>query len=166
MSWLTAIPLAGVKTYLKVEHTDDDALIETQIEAACDWVENFTGHYIYDRAVNFDLHNSDCIRVHAYPINSVVKGLDKDGADVTIVKDTDYSVETRPLHTYYYGIDSDVEQLVLNVGYAAGTLPSGIEELVKIIVKALYYSVDAETIDDAMPLTGKMLANRYKRHII
>lgn len=167
MSYLTVLPLADAKNYLKVEHSDTDSEITAMIQAAGEHIEITTGHILYSRDQTYRLDEKDCIRVHDYPITAVVKGLDKDGADVALTRETNYDYVERPLHTYYYGIDSDAVSLVLTAGYvSASDVPKSLVEAMKMIVKALYYSTDAETIDDALPLSVKMLMSKYKRFVL
>lgn len=167
MSYTDVLSLATAKTYLKVEHTDTDAEITAMINAACEYLEKQTGHIFYSRNKTYELAGADCINVYDYPITAVVKGVDEDGVDVALTFQTNYDKAVKTLYTQYYGIDSDAEQLVLTVGYeSASDVPKGLVEAAKMIVKALYYSHDAETIDDALPMAAKMIINTHRRFIV
>lgn len=43
--------VAEAKAHLRVDHADDDALIEAQLRAAVDWVERFTGQVLTERVL-------------------------------------------------------------------------------------------------------------------
>lgn len=167
MAYTDVLSLATAKTYLKVEHTDSDTEITAMINAAGEWIEKQTNHILYSRNITYRLSDKNCINVYDYPITAVVKGIDKDGADVTLTFETNYNVSLKALHNVYVDIDSSADQLVLTVGYeSAASVPANLVEAMKIIVKALYYSHDAETIDDAIPLVGKTLINNYRRFYV
>lgn len=167
MAYTDVLSLATAKTYLKVEHSDSDAEITAMINAACEYIEKQTGHIFYSRNLTYNLGDNDCINVYDYPITAVVKGIDKDGADVALTFETNYNKTDYTLHTQYYSIDADAVQLVLTIGYAsAASVPAGLLEAAKMIVKALYYSADAESIEDALPLTAKMLIQTHRRFLI
>jgi uncharacterized phage protein (predicted DNA packaging) len=47
-----SISLDEAKNYLRVDHEEDDWLIEKQLEAACDQAEDFIGHDFPERVDN------------------------------------------------------------------------------------------------------------------
>lgn len=53
---------ADVKAWLKVDHDDDDALIQALRDAACDQVERHTGRILRASQVVIDAPNFECIR--------------------------------------------------------------------------------------------------------
>lgn len=164
MSYLSVLPLTEVKAYLRIDdaQNEDDAGIQAMIEAASSYVEQRTGHILYARDKVYPLAGGDCIRVHDYPINSVVKGIDENGADVTL---TDIWAYVRNLHTLYEGIDA--EALVLNVGYSdPADVPSALKEVIKMLVKSMYYDYEAETFEDALSYAGKLHLSTYTRFLV
>lgn len=167
MAYIDVLPLATAKAYLKVEHSDSDSEITAMINAACAYLEKVTGHIFYSRNITYELSGKNWIRVHDYPVTAVVKGIDKDGDDVPLTFETNYDVCYKTLHTIYEQIDSDADRLVLTVGYSdPATVPYGLVEAAKMIVKALYYSHDAESIEDAIPVAAKMLIDTNKRFLV
>lgn len=167
MAYIDVLPLATAKAYLKVEHSDSDAEITAMINTACAYLEKVTGHIFYSRSITYELAGKNWIRVHDYPITAVVKGIDKDGVDVTLTFETNYDVYKKTLHTIYEQIDSDADQLVLTVGYAdPADVPSGLVDAAKMIVKGLYYSYEAESIDEVLNVTMKEIINSHKRFLV
>ena len=96
------LELAFVKDYLKVDFTDDDALILVLIKAARNYVEIFSGRVLMTTKVSktYDGFSSDysatSIELESSPVASVesVKYLDCDGNE-KIWATTEYKVSTR-----------------------------------------------------------------------
>lgn len=166
MSYLSVIPLADAKLYLRVDDMASDDEIIRMIKSSLSYIEKHTNVMVYARDKNYILTNN-CIRVHDGPINSVVKGLDKAGADVTLTLDENYSVELRTLHSFYSGIDSTAVQLVLNVGYSDPTEVD--QELIEAALEMIdywYYKNDGKANITLIPESVKAIIETNRRFII
>lgn len=71
MSYLTVIPLADAKTYLRIDDTQNetDAEITRMINAACSFVEKRSNYRFFAKDRQYVL-SSGSARVYDYPINS------------------------------------------------------------------------------------------------
>ena len=72
MSYLSVIPLANAKTYLRIDDTQNetDAEITGMINTACQYVEHVTNYLFFAREKVYYI-NSDCFKLFDFPINSV-----------------------------------------------------------------------------------------------
>jgi uncharacterized phiE125 gp8 family phage protein len=65
--------LKEVKNYLRISHDYDDSLIESLIETAIEYAENFTGIFIHKRTVNcFVSQINQVIKLKHLPILKIV----------------------------------------------------------------------------------------------
>ena len=73
MAYINIITLAAAKLYLRVDDTltEDDAQITSMISAALKYVEDKTGHLVYDRDETYRMING-VKSVYDHPINSVI----------------------------------------------------------------------------------------------
>ena len=105
------------------------------------------------------------VRVHDCPITAVVKGLDKDGADVALTFERNYDKEEKTLHTNYFGIDSDAVKLVLTVGYAsAASIPAGLVDGIYMVLEHMFNQ--KETGNSTLPMAATQLLNTYRRFLL
>ena len=169
MSYIDVLPLATMKTYLRIDDTQNetDAEITSMINAAFRYIENATNIMVYDRNKEYIITNR-CVWIYDYPINSVVKGIDDDDVDVALTYKTNYNKDQRHLYTYFYSIDGDAIKLVLNVGYAtASDVPDDIVGLAKEIVKAMYFEQETDkTFHEMLSPTSMTILNLNRRFII
>lgn len=173
MAYIDVLPLADMKTYLHIDDTNSaqDSEITMMIGSAFRYIERHTGVVFVQQATKEYIVQDRCVNIYDTPINSVVKGLDSDGADVTLVLDTDYSKVEKHLYTQYYNIDSDVEKLVLDVGYAlAATAQAAHEDLIdlaKVMVKVMFYEQDStQSFKEMLPQWAKEILESNRRFII
>lgn len=168
MSYLSVLTLSQAKVYLRVDDdlNEDDADITNMINAAFSYLEKQTGHMFIVREKTYPLSGKDCLTIHDHPVNSVSKGIDKDDADVAITAD-DYTIYTKTLHKIIDVHDSDVKQLVLNVGYAdPNNIPRELVDAGKAIIKGLYYNKEAETIDEVLTPVIRAMIDSNRRFLI
>jgi len=154
------ISLSDAKDFLGVDDESRDKEITRMIDAALRYVEEHTGHIMYARDKTYRLRGRTYKRVYDFPINSVVKGVDKDGVDVALTFGTNYDLCEYEGYTEYYQIDSDAVSLVLNVGY------TDVEEIPEPLIEAAYIYIGhlfdgKEGMFPAMHLLGT-----HKRFII
>lgn len=170
MSYLNVLPLATMKTYLRIDddQTETDAEIKSMINSAFREIERSTNNIVVQQTAKEYVLTENCIRIYDYPINSVVKGIDDDGVDVTLTYKSNYFKSEKHLYTVYYDIDGDAVKLVLDVGYDdPADVPDDLIQLAKEMVKAMYYEQETDKTFHEMlsPMTMRTL-NSYRRHII
>lgn len=162
MSYLTVISLDDAKTYLGVDDTSRNAEITRMISSALRYVEQHTNHILYSRDRTYILSGRNYIKIYEHPITAVVKGIDKDGADVTLTFETNYDVCLGPTYTIYEGIDSDAIKLVLTIGYAtAADIPEPIIEAGYMLIE--HFFNQKETGNSEIPFACQQLIATYKR---
>lgn len=93
------LTVAEAKSHLRVEHSDDDALIGTLISAAREFVENLSGRTIAQRAFIQTMDSFPCGRgdivLRRSPVTAVasVSYYDSSGIDTVMVVNTDYRLD-------------------------------------------------------------------------
>ncbi len=157
MSYLSIIPLADAKVYLRIDDTltEDDAQITRMIKGALAYVENYTNVLIFAREKTYRFIDG-CVRVYDYPINSVTSPT------------TDLTTEVKILHTNYtYGV-GDNSLLTLNVGHALPVnVPQELIEVAYEIIELMYYEKQTNKSHlDNLSSLSTMILNQHKRYII
>jgi len=165
MAYTDIISLSDAKDYLGVDDTSRDVEINRMIGSALRYVEEHSHHILFARSKTYRLSGRDSVRVYDYPINSVTKGIDKDGADVALTFETNYDVAEYRGYIDYYGIDSDAVSLVLNVGYTDPTeIPESLIEAGYMVLEHLYNQ--KETGNSKLPMAAVELMRTHSRFII
>jgi len=148
MSYLTVITLARAKNYLRIDTdlTEDDAEITAMINASCLFVEKRTNHILFPRDKTY---KGACqVKVYDYPINSIV------------TDPAPWSVE-RSLYTIF----PDVKEIVLNVGYATGTVPDDLIEPMLQMLHVWYYESEKQVNSTLIPESVKEALDLNKRFL-
>jgi len=170
MSYIDVLPLSTMKTYLRIDDTQNetDAEITSMINAAFRYIERVTNVLVVQQALKEYVITNRCVRIYDHPINSVVKGIDEDGVDVTLTFQTNYDKDVRHLYTVYYAIDSEAVTLVLDVGYSDYTdVPDDIIQLAKEMVKAMYYEQETDkTFREMLSPVSTLTLESLKRFIV
>jgi len=165
MAYTDIISLSDAKDYLGIDDTSRDTEITRMIGAALRYIEEHTGHIMEDQSKTYRLSGRDSIRIYDYPINSVTKGLDKAGDDVALTLDTNYTFQEYRTYTDYYGIDSDAESLVLNVGYvSASSIPAPLVEAGYMVLEHMFNQ--KETGNSQIPMAAQQLMATHRRFTI
>lgn len=165
MAYTDVISLADAKDYLGIDDTSRDTEITRMIGVALSFVEKHSNHILYARSKTYSLATERDIRVYDYPINSVTKGIDKDGADVTLTFETNYDLDVYTLYTHYCQIDSDAVSLVLNVGYAsASDIPPELVEAGYMVLEHIFNQ--KETGNSEIPMAAMQMLNTHRRFLI
>jgi hypothetical protein len=155
MAYIDVITLAEVKVHLRIDDTltEDDSAITRMINGALSYIENWTDVYVYARDKTYVMVDG-CVRVYAYPINSITTPLE-----------ADVESEQKTLHTNYtYG--TDTTDLVLNVGHVLpADVPDDLKEVALEIIDLMYYGNGKSYKKDLSELSIDIL-NSYKRFII
>ncbi len=141
---MASITLQQAKDWLRVDFDDDDDLIESLIESAEQWVENYTCHVLSPRDIV--LNGTGCAQsVYEYPINTS-----------TVVGNT-YSLFTD------FTIPNG-QTAVVNVGYTSSALiPKPLITAVKKLVAYSYENRDTYTAE--LPTDVQVLINQYRRSV-
>ena len=170
MAYIDVLPLAQMKIYLRINdaQNETDAEIKSMIHSAFRYIERVTNIMVINYPLKEFIINKGCVRVYDDPINSVVKGLDDDDADVTLVYKTDFNRNLKHLYTEYVSIDVQAEKLVLDVGYKTATnVPDDIVQIAKEMVKAMYYEQETDkTFSEMLSPTTKMALESLRRFIV
>ena len=147
MAYIDVLPLATMKTYLRIDDTQNetDAEITSMINSAFRYIERMTNILVVQQSEKSYPITENCIRIYDHPINDVVKGIDEDGADVTLTFKTNYNKYEKSLYTEYFYIDASVVTLVLDVGYSdPDDVPDDVVQVAKEMVKAMFYEQETE----------------------
>lgn len=175
---LLAVPLEDAKAHLRVEGSDDDALITSMINAATEAADQMTGRALMPQTWQLSL---DCfpvaLQLTRIPVVSVtsLKYLDGDGVDQTLAN-TEYTLDNlddfaAARVTPAYGkswpsarLDVNSVRLVFTAGYADETkVPEAIKSWIKLQVGAMYENREAEGAVQTYALGfANRLLDRYK----
>lgn len=170
MAYIDVLPLSTMKTYLRIDDTQNetDAEITSMINSAFRYIERTTNIIVVQQATKTYNLKSNRIRIYDHPINSVVKGIDDDGQDVTLTYKTNYRKQEGSLYTEYYAIDSDAVKLVLDVGYSdPDDVPDDLVQLAKEMVKAMFFEQETDkTFREMLSPTSWHTLESLKRFII
>lgn len=161
------LTLADAKAHLRVDVTDDDALITALITAAREQAEHRTGRALVTQQWQITLHGWPChtvIQLPKPPLASVeeVSYLDSDGAR-QVIPDTDYQVITdtllgQVLPAYGLSWPSYRDQPgSVQVNYTAGygdaaDVPQSIKAWMLLAIGAWYARREALAIGSVMEL--------------
>lgn len=137
MSYLTQIPVAEAREWLRLDDNSNDSLIELMIKNACKVFEQRTRHFIFQQSKDYNKGK----RIYDFPI-----------ADTSNLTNK----------TLYYIADEDVS---LSVGYASGELPEDVKECIFTMVETKFYANESEKVSSYPPLVEETI-NVYKRFYI
>lgn len=160
----TPVTLAEAKTHLRVDTSDDDALITAQIEAATRWVEEYTGRQLVDATWKLTLDTwpvGDEIQLARPPVGSVTSIVyTKSDGTTDTMPSADYFLDNADDYGPHRVVLSDgkswpSEQLrpaaavavTYTAGYgAAGDVPDQFKTAVKTVVGTLYEHRETEVV--------------------
>lgn len=149
MSYLTVIPLARAKNYLRIDPdlTEDDTEITSMINASLRYVEQRTRHLMYARDI---VYNGSCqVKVYDYPINSIK------------TNPAPWSL-TRTMYTIF----PDVKTVELNVGYATPEeVPDIFIQSALQMIKIWYYESEKQVNSQMIPISVTEALDVEKRFI-
>jgi len=175
------LTLADAKVHLRVDHSDDDALITANITAARGHVEARTGTRLYTQTVSLKADDwSDLDSLPIAPVQSIasISYVDTSGAAQTLaasVYDTrlfglEPSIALKFGQSWPAMQDRSLLTVVAVVGYgAAGAQPPETIHAMKLILGDLY--AHRETVADgglSLPLAASVdaLLSNHKKHLI
>ena len=170
MSYLSVLPLATMKTYLRIDDSQNetDAEITSMIKSALSYIEKHTNIILYQRSKTYNITNNRWINIYDYPINSVTKGIDDDGVDVTLTYKSNYYYQDKNNYRHFYDIDGDAVKLVLSVGYTdSGDVSSELIDVAKVLVKLMYFEQEEDkSFNEMIPRWAKNVLESNRRHVI
>lgn len=156
MSYLTVIPLADAKEFLRIDagNTADDARIQSMINAACLTVEKETNHILFARDSEY-LVKDGSVRVFDFPINSV-----------SVPANDAYTKNESYLSSTYCPDDSDLDKMTLNVGYAlAEDVPETLKELIYEYLDLFYYGNSKDGRKELSEY-AKQIRDQHRRFVL
>lgn len=155
MAYIDVLPLATVKTYLRIDDTqnDTDAEIKSMINSAFRYIEKTTNVLVYARDKDYDVVDGE-VRVYDHPINS-------------IVSPATYTSEKKRLYTIYT-VDSDVDTLTLNVGYEyEDGVDDDLIQLALLMVKVMFYESETDqSFKELLPSWALETLNNNRRFLL
>ncbi len=170
MAYIDVLPLAQMKIYLRIDdaQNETDAEITSMIQSALRYIEKVTNIMVVQYALKEFLVKDRCVRVYDHPINAVIKGLDDDDDDVTLVYKTDFNRNLKHLYTEYVSIDAQAEKLILDVGYITATdVPEDVVQIAKEMVKVMYYEQETnKTFNEMLSPSTKLALESMRRFIV
>lgn len=153
MSYISVLPLAAVKVYLRIDDTQNetDAEITAMINSSLSYIEKATNHIMFPRDIEY--FYDDCmVRVYDHPINSTTN------TTATRTKKSLYSI---------YKESTDLDSITINVGYALATdVPSELLEAAKQMIKVWYFEAEKQANTTLIPESVKEAINANKRFIL
>lgn len=151
MAALDVITLQEAKDNLRVDFSDDDAIISRIIKTSIDWVERYTCHKLWQRTET--ITSDGCpIEVYDYPVT--VSSVTNDGNPV------DYTTQKRSLKLVICAPKDAV--VTLSVGYGSvDAIPSPLLDACYKIITYLYENRDAYGLGIPVDIQG--LVNQFRR---
>lgn len=135
------VTLEQLKEDLMIAYDNDDAILQRNLDAAVAIVEKYTSLSMVDKSLTYPARDGKCIKVYAYPVESVTGGEFKDCYDYTLI-------------TPGAGVTS-VTVEVGSVDYP------NLNKAVLRISGELYENVEISEV--ALPIDIQLLLNQYRR---
>lgn len=165
------VTLAEVKSYMGIEHSDDDALIQRLIEMAIDLSERYTGLVLYRRTLTIEYTQYASAVLLPWPPHVSIDAVRTKtlGEETTLTSDEYFITgqDQKTLHlknaVSYEGLEVD-----LTTGYGASDLPDAIA--IAIMKTALSQYEDRNNVAgvtvSTMPNDAKSILNMFRRRSI
>jgi uncharacterized phiE125 gp8 family phage protein len=161
------LPIEDIKLQLRVETTDDDALIESYAVVAVETIEADTGHLFTARPIVEYFEAFETVRLRSWPIRSIagIEYYDREGSaatfDPTLVRLT---VARRPARMVQLatpwpctGGTADSVSVTLDAGYAeTADVPHRLRQAAMMMISDLYAQRETfvnGTISTAVPMS-------------
>lgn len=149
------VTLAELKAQLRIDHTDEDTLLGTYIQAAREICESMTGRRMITRTEKLFLDffpPCDTIVIPAAPVSAVGAIVTRDEDEVpTAFASTNYIVDT----------SGPVAKIVLKSGSSWATLASNAKPVNAIEIPFTSGYASALAVPENMKLALKLLAGHY-----
>ena len=156
-----AVDLALAKQHLRVDHSDEDALIAQYLAAAIAWVENYTSKKLTRGAVTQEL---DCFTRYLplywgpNPASLTVTYLDTDDAEQAVTNAT--IVGSRAFADW----PTKQENTPITLDYTAGytDVPADLDSAVLLLVGEFYDNREAGEASPAVSMAVEGLCRPYR----
>jgi hypothetical protein len=135
------VTLEQLKEDLRIDYDNDDAILQRNLDAAVAIVEKYTSLSMVDKTLTYPVREGKCIKVYAYPVESVTGGEFKDCYDYTLITP-----------------DRDVTTLTVDLGSV--DYPN-LNKAVLRIAGDLYENVEIDSV--TLPIDVQLLINQYRR---
>ena len=171
---INVVALTVAKSHIRVEHTDDDALITSLITAAQEMVQKYTGTFLQRTGLTFySDYFIDFMDLHAGPLLTITSVQYKDTRDATItVSSSDYQLDGKgyPARLRLTTIPTDVkdELNAINIqtlsGYDTNDRPQALVSAMLLIIGHLYENRQDVTRfkQYEIPLASKYLMEPFR----
>jgi uncharacterized phiE125 gp8 family phage protein len=165
------ITLAQAKAQCRVTDSSEDALITSYIVAARDWVEQYTGHILVQRALTKTFSEFwDYLELPYRPVVSItnIAYTDTAGAAQTLLPGvlvaTSYPYRIRPVDAWPAIQTYSPVVVTYTAGYAAGTEPQALLQAILMLVSHYHTNRGAmlEAPIQEIPLAVTSLCDRYR----
>ena len=168
------ITVAQLKEHLRVDHTDEDTLIEAYRDAAIAWVEDYCNTRLGDVTAVGYIDFFYNVRLPIGPVNSIASVQYKDTANATQTLATTKwwaDIKTKAARITFdsvpdlYDDTFNAVQVNMSVGYAEADIPKPFITAIRWMVAHLYEQrqpVVAGTIATTLPLGLYAILNPYR----
>jgi len=168
-----SVSLETAKLQLRVDHPDEDALIQTMIAAAARRIENYIGIPLVarDEKFSFDCFSSSGLELHLRPVNSVdnIAYVDQDGENQTLDAHRVVREKIYPLRGEHFPTALSPSEIVVtaNVGYEEddNPIPETILQAQLLLLSHYYTNREAVitgTIASDLPLGVADLLSEFR----
>lgn len=167
-----SVSLELAKQQLRVDHPDEDALIETMISAAARRIENYTGISLTARDEKFSFSCfGSALEIHIRPLNSVdnIAYVDQDGENQTLDAHRIAGESVLPANGETFPNTLRPSEIVVtaNVGYETdeGPVPPTILQAQLLLISHYYTNREAVitgTIASDLPLGVADLLSEFR----
>lgn len=168
------ITVAQLKEHLRVDHTDEDTLIEAYRDAAIAWIEDYCNTRLGDVTAVGYIDFFYNVRLPIGPVNSITSVQYTDTANTTQTLATAKwwaDIKTKAARITFdsvpdlYDDTFNAVQVNMTVGYAEATIPKPMITAIRWMVAHLYEQrqpVVAGTIATKLPLGLYAILNPYR----
>lgn len=143
MTALDVISLQSAKDYLRVDYSEDDAIITRLIKASVSRIEQYTNYKLYQRDVVYNMYGCE-LEIYDFPITL----------------DTTLKTRQNVLSVTVFGRGGDVINASVGYSLVAG-VPEDLLTACYMLITAMYENRDVYSLD--LPLTIQGLINQYRR---
>lgn len=169
------ITVAQLKENLRVDHTDEDTLIEALRDAAISWIEDYCNTRLGDVTAVGYLDSFHGQRFPVGPVNSIssVTYLDTANATATLAASKYwYDIKTKASRITFTNVPSTYDdafnrvQINMNLGYTEATIPQPIIQAIRLMVGHLYENrqevVQGGNVPRELPMGMHALLSPYR----
>jgi uncharacterized phiE125 gp8 family phage protein len=170
----SVISTADLKAFLRVEHSEEDTLIEAMRVAAIQHIENMCNIGIGDRNayVTFDVVPKE-LEIPVGPVSQISAVTVGTSSGQSLIATTSYytDLQRKPARLTFIDVPSAYEhtyekiQVLCNYGYNEASVPEALVHAIKLLVAHMYELRQPEvigTISTSLKLGLESLVNPYR----